>query len=236
MADRWDLSLSASKLSILRECPLCFWYHVKHRIEKPRGIFPSLPGGMDRVLKQSVDEVRGAVPWFLEGQVPGVLFKDLEKMQKMRNWRSGLKTIVETPSATVSVIGALDDLLQDCPCYAPLDWKTKGDEPKNDGAEYYQTQVDVYGLLLRDNHYALSGMGYLVYVWPTSWDSFPSESASEDPRVPVSFGAKAYQLECQPDRAVDLIIEAARIATDNEPPLPKPKCELCNYITNRRTL
>jgi hypothetical protein len=236
MANGWDISLSASKLGILRDCPLCFYMQCKHKVDKPRGIFPSLPGGMDRILKESVDSVRGQLPWFLEGQVPGVLFDDLAAMKKMRHWQSGLKAVVQTPYARVSVIGALDDLLQNCPAYSPLDWKTKGDVPKNDGAEYYQTQVDLYGLLLRENNYPLSGFGYLAYVYPSSWDSFPSASDAEIPMVPVSFGVQVYKLECDPDRAFDLITEASRILMEPTAPQASPQCELCLYLHKRSLL
>ena len=45
------MSLSASTLKLYLECPRCFWLHLNKRIERPRGPFPSLPSGMDRVLK-----------------------------------------------------------------------------------------------------------------------------------------------------------------------------------------
>lgn len=236
MAKGWDISLSASKLGILRDCPLCFWYQCKHKVDKPRGIFPSLPRGMDRVLKVSMDAHRGQLPWYLEGQVPGVLFDDLGKMEKMRNWKSGLTTVVQTPYGAVSVIGALDDMLQGCPGYSPLDGKTKGDEPKTDGSEYYQTQIDIYGLLMQDNGYALSGFGYLAYLYPTSFDSFPSASDADYPVVPVSFGVSVYKLDCNPERAFEVICEGARILMTDTKPQPSPKCELCLYLHKRSLL
>lgn len=236
MAKGWDISLSASKLGILRNCPRCFYLQCRNKIDVPRGIFPSLPGGMDRIFKESMDQHRGEVPWYLDGQIPGVLFRDLDIMKKMRHWQSGLKAVVQTPYASVSVIGALDDLLEDCPGYAPIDAKTKGSEPVNDGSEFYQCQIDVYGLLLKENNYPISGFGYLAYVWPSSWDSFPSASDAEYPMVPVSFGVQVYQLDCNPERAMDLISEASRILMEPTAPPASPTCELCLYIHKRSLL
>jgi hypothetical protein len=43
--------LSPSSLSLLKECPRCFWLQFNKGIRRPSTVFPSLPGGMDRILK-----------------------------------------------------------------------------------------------------------------------------------------------------------------------------------------
>ena len=50
--------LSPSSLSVLKECPRCFWLQVNKKIRRPIGAFPSLPGGMDRILKTHFDSFR----------------------------------------------------------------------------------------------------------------------------------------------------------------------------------
>ena len=47
--------LSPSTINIMADCPRCFWLELKKNIKRPRGIFPSLPSGMDRILKEHFD-------------------------------------------------------------------------------------------------------------------------------------------------------------------------------------
>ena len=49
------IKLSPSTINLFLECPRCFWFEKAKGIKRPRGIFPSLPGGMDRVIKESFD-------------------------------------------------------------------------------------------------------------------------------------------------------------------------------------
>ena len=48
--------LSPSSLNLMKECPRCFWL-AKHKVwKRPSGIFPSLPSGMDKILKVHFDK------------------------------------------------------------------------------------------------------------------------------------------------------------------------------------
>ena len=50
--------LSPSALNLFKECPRCFWL-THHKVwKRPSGIFPSLPSGMDRILKVHFDKFR----------------------------------------------------------------------------------------------------------------------------------------------------------------------------------
>jgi len=53
-------------LSLFKECPRCFWLHFNKNVHRPRGIFPSLPSGMDLVIKNYFDRYRSM------GQAPVV--------------------------------------------------------------------------------------------------------------------------------------------------------------------
>ncbi len=44
--------LSPSSINLFLECPRCFWLQLVKKITRPQGAFPSLPSGMDRILKQ----------------------------------------------------------------------------------------------------------------------------------------------------------------------------------------
>ena len=46
---------SPSSLSLFKDCPRCFWLAFNEKIKRPRTPFPSLPNGMDAVLKDYFD-------------------------------------------------------------------------------------------------------------------------------------------------------------------------------------
>lgn len=225
----FDLSLSASKLGIKRECDRCFYDINVLKIPRPESIVASITGGIDRTVKGYFDQFRGAVPPLLAGQVPGFLYPDVEKMKKMRHWKSGLKAEVEVHGIRVSIIGALDDLLVNCPGYAPLDGKSKGDAPKDDGSTYYQVQSDIYGLLLDRNGMPPSGFSYFAYCWPITLDHVEGRSA------PVwDAGCKVYALGCSPDNAVKTIGDAVLVLKGGQPAW-NPSCTYCTFAQARVT-
>ena len=49
---------SPSSLSLLKDCPRCFWLQFVKGIRHPDTPFPSLPSGMDRILKAHFDAFR----------------------------------------------------------------------------------------------------------------------------------------------------------------------------------
>lgn len=220
----WDYSLSASKLNLMTECKRCFFDANILKIERPRGIFPSLPGGVDRVMKTYLDQHRGALPPSLAGKIPGVLWGDVAQITKLRHWKSGLKAVVSIGKKTVSLIGALDDLIQEFEgTFSPFDTKTKGDVPKDDGAQYYQGQLDIYALLLRENKMPPSGKGYLDYHYPV-------QTAGNT----ITFDHVLYQLTADADRAVAWIAEAVGVLTGGQPD-SNPACEFCQFAQPRVT-
>lgn len=223
----FDLSLSASKLNLFRECSRCAYDAYVLKIPRPDSIVASITGGIDRTVKGYFDQWRGGVPPMLQGQIPGFLYPDLEKMKKMRHWKSGLKAEVEVHGIRVGIIGALDDLLMNCPGYAPLDAKSKGNEPKDDGSKYYATQSHIYGLLLDRNGMPPSGLSYFAYCWPISLDHVDGQNG------PVwDAGCKIYALECSPDKAVETIGQAVMILKGGQPE-PNPACTYCTFARVR---
>src|SRR3990167_5254327 len=194
------IQLSASKLGILKECERCFWDANNSKFFRPRGIFSSLPGGIDLVLKEYFNKFRGTLPPELTGKVDGVLMSDLHTLNKWRSWRTGLTW--EDAALGVKLIGALDDCLVDYPytkdpkaeIYMPLDNKNKGSNPKDNGAQYYQLQLDCYGLLLQTNGYKTNNKAFLAYYYPltTQLENVnPGETA-------LRFGITTFCLESSP--------------------------------------
>ena len=143
------IRLSPSTLNVFLECPKCFWLeHVKD-IHRPRGIFPSLPGGMDLLIKKYFDRYRnvGKLPPELDGKLDGAeLFADQELLNKWRNWRNALA--YQDPESGATLSGMLDDLgLQpDKRLFVPLDYKTRGFDVKEGGENFYKNQLNCYGL------------------------------------------------------------------------------------------
>ena len=218
------MRLSPSKLNVLNDCPRCFWDANVKGVERPRGIFPSLPAGIDRVLKDYFDQYRGSLPLELQGKVTGILFQDQATLKKWRNWRSGLT--LEDKNLDVTMIGALDDCLVTGETYGPLDYKTKGSEPKTDGSEYYQAQMDCYALMLEANGYKPSGKATLVYYWPISVQCTLGMISKG---LTFGFESKVYELQADPNRARALLEKAVKILKGPRPE-PSSGCEYCTYV------
>lgn len=224
------LKLSPSKLSVFKDCPRCFWLQERCKIKRPRGAFPTLPGGMDRVAKAWLEAFRpgSALPPELAAQLPAGLglYPDTQQLQTWQNWRKGLVAVLEINGVEVQFQGALDDLLIETeaadPGHAPFDVKSKGSQPKDDGAQYYQHQLDSYGLLLEANQRRLTGSAYLGYIWPESMVG-----------QMVHFGIQVCTLSCEPARAVALLGEAVAVLAGGIPE-SAAGCEWCGYARDYR--
>ena len=122
-----SIKLSPTALNLFRDCPRCFWLDKVKNIRRPRGIFPSLPGGMDREIKRYFDRYRGmrTLPPELQDEAfqGAHLFSDQSKMNRWRNWKTELEYRDQDGSI---LFGALDDLLVKEDRYIPFDYKTKG--------------------------------------------------------------------------------------------------------------
>src|SRR3989339_1894962 len=145
---------SPHSLSLLKECPHCFWRHYHEGLRRPEMHFPSLPNGMDRILKNHFDsylrkeilppELRG-----LEGKV-----KLFEQEDLLKNWRNNYKGVRWMDEEGNTFFGAVDNILQtkESSRLIVLDYKTRGFPLKEKITERYQDQLDIYNLLLRKNN------------------------------------------------------------------------------------
>ena len=216
------IKLSPSTLNLFLECPRCFWLHINENIHRPRGIFPSLPGGMDLVIKDYFDKYRekNELPPEIQGKVKGKLFHNHEILNKWRNWRTGLE--YKDENLGVTLFGALDDCLEDNGKYMPLDYKTRGFPPKDgDSERYYGNQLDCYSLLLQENGYPVGDYGYLVYYFP--------EHVEENGTV--IFNVKPIELKIDPNRARKTLKDAMKLL-DGPIPAHHSECEYCIWGRN----
>lgn len=157
---------SPSSLSLLKECPRCFWLHFNKGIKRPAGIFPSLPSGMDGILKKHFDILmeKGELPPELQelnGDVK--LFDDAELLKL---WRNNFKGIQWADEKGNLFRGAVDNILQKGNKLIVLDYKTRGYPLKEDTAKHYQDQLDIYTFLLRRNGYETEDYAYLLFYHP----------------------------------------------------------------------
>ena len=210
--------VSPTKLNILNACPRCFWLQEVKKIKRPSTPFPTILMKMDKLTKEVFDTGRTMEGWVADKLgIQGNLFPDLEVLGKWRNWRRGLQA--EFPDIGIKLIGALDDVLV-AGKYSPLDYKTRGYAPKTDGSEYYQSQLDLYSLLLESNGYKTSGYGYLVYVYPVSME-----------RLDLTvFTTQTFKIECSIDNAKKLLVKASEILNMDTSPEPSPECSYCGYV------
>lgn len=206
----------------LYDCPRCFWLHFNKKIKRPRGIFPSLPGGIDRILKDYFDKYRGKLPPEIKGKIKGKLMPDVKLMNKWRNWRTGLKYQDQKLDAVLS--GALDDCLVDEDYYIPLDYKTRGSAPKEgDSEKYYQIQLDTYNLMLHANGYKTKKFAYLLYYFPNK--------AKENKLI--KFDIEVVKIATDLRRIKKVFDEAVNVLKGSIPESSE-KCEYCGWLEKRQ--
>ncbi|MEK6871824.1 MAG: PD-(D/E)XK nuclease family protein [Nanoarchaeota archaeon] len=164
-----QFKLSPSSINLMLECPRCFWL-TQHKIwKRPEGIFPSLPSGMDMILKKHFDSFmeKGELPPEIKehGLANGyTLFNDKKQLDI---WRSNFKGIqYKDKTSGILLRGAVDNILRKGKKLVVLDYKTRGYPLKEDTHEHYQAQMDIYNFLLRENGYDTEDYTYLLFYYP----------------------------------------------------------------------
>jgi len=162
--------LSPSTLNLLKECPRCFWLS-EHKIwARPQGIFPSLPSGMDSILKRHFDKFmeKGKLPPELcdNSECENLkLFDDKTLLAEWRNSRKGLW--FEDKNGNI-LHGGIDNLMINKANnkLIVLDYKTRGYPLKEDTHEHYQNQLNIYTFLLEKLGYKVEDFAYLLFYHP----------------------------------------------------------------------
>lgn len=215
------IKISPSGISSLLECPRCLWLQVNEEKKRPRGIYPSLPDGMDNVFKKYFDEYRrrGELPPEIDGKVEGRLFEDERRLRQWREFNFGRGGIIaQIPEYDMTLNGAIDDLLV-APDgrFVPFDFKTRGYPTKEDTHEHYRTQLDLYALLFERNGLAPAEYGYLLFFWPQSYDMGQA-----------SFKTNLIRMDVSTSRGMSVLKKAHEIVTAPIP-LAHESCEYCVY-------
>ena len=214
--------LSPSSLNILKECPRCFWLKFNKKISRPSGIFPSLPSGMDKILKIHFDTFmeKGTLPKELR-ELKGVkLFNDKELL---KIWRSNFKGIQYTDKEGNILRGAVDNILTKGKNLIVLDYKTRGFPLKEDTAAHYQNQMDIYNFLLRKNNYNTEDYAYLLFYHPDKVNSNGS----------VTFNTDLIKMPISIKNAENIFEKAIKVLKGKMPKASKD-CEYCSWADSWR--
>ena len=225
--------LSPSTLDDFRKCPRCFWLKKVKKIEKPRGAFPSLPGGMDRIIKKYCDDYRilGKLPPQFLGRVKGLLYSDTENLKRMRFWKTSPLAFIDE-NLSVKVSGAIDELVVAGDGYSPLDYKTRGSAltEEKDPFEFYRNQLNTYALMLDASQMQINSRAYLTY-----WTPGEVVGTGEDLMTIVKFDVAVYEMAVDKSAAFQIIVDAVQCLEDTIPdpgidPYTNGPCEVCTFV------
>ncbi|MBS3086923.1 PD-(D/E)XK nuclease family protein [Candidatus Pacearchaeota archaeon] len=160
--------LSPSSLGLMKECPRCFWLDKHNVWKRPNGIFPSLPSGMDRILKVHFNKFRDKeeLPPELCNNGDCLNLKLFDDKDLLKTWQNNLKGISWEDKGGNVLHGAVDNILVQGKKLIVLDYKTRGFDLKEDTHEYYQNQLDIYNFLLRKNGFNTEDFAFLLFYVP----------------------------------------------------------------------
>ncbi len=208
--------LSPSSLNLFKECPRCFWLKLHKKWSRPAGPFPSLPSGMDRVLKEHFDS------FMTQGKLPPELcensvckgLKLFSDKDKLKVWRNNFKGVSWTNRAGHILRGAVDNILVKGKKLIVLDYKTRGYPLKETTASHYQLQMDLYNFLLRKNKYSTEDYAYLLFYYPRL----------VTPTGEVVFDTSLVKMNTKASRGERVFKSALKVL---EGECPKKRCAWC---------
>jgi len=212
------IKLSPSTLNLFKECPKCFYLQIIKNEKRPDTPFPSLPNGMDKILKEHFDR-------FLDkNQLPPEIKEECKDCQLYNNkeklsiWRSNFKGIQYTDKESGIILrGAVDNILKKGNKLIVLDYKTRGYPLKEDTHTYYILQMDLYNFLLRKNNYETEDYTYLLFYYPNK----VLETGE------VIFDTKLIKIKTDPKRGEKVFKEAIKLLQKDEIPEASPNCGFC---------
>lgn len=212
-------TLSNSSLTLMEDCKRCFWLD-KHKLwHRPAAIFPSLPSGMDMILKKHFDSYRDKkkLPPELGRELDPrhyKLFPDKLKLQEWRDWRKGLRWNDKKGN---TLTGAVDNILVKDKKLIVLDYKTRGFALKDDTHTHYQSQIDIYSFLLAMNGYKTESYGFLLFYVPNRVENDGS----------IIFKTTLKKMEVDMKNAERMFNRAIKLLEGKR---PKQGCEWCEKV------
>jgi CRISPR/Cas system-associated exonuclease Cas4 (RecB family) len=200
-------------MHLLYDCPRCFYLEHVAGIRRIRGIFPGLPGAIDKLLQVKTAKLAGKSrpSWLLPGLKGGGIIKQ------------GKKRMI-TKGKHFVLTGIVDDLIvTDSGSIIIVDYKTASHpHSKEDTVRYYALQLDMYAFLCEANGFHVEDTAYIVYTTPDYLMNFADSFG-------VNFKVTHIALEVHAQRARDTIAEAIAICMLKEAPPASADCEYCQY-------
>ncbi len=209
--------LSPSSLGLMKECPRCFWL-TQHKVwKRPSGVFPSLPSGMDAILKTHFNKFmeKGILPPELCNNNHCENMKLFNNHELLAIWRSNFKGIVYEDKQGNILRGAVDNILMKGKKLIVLDYKTRGYELKEDTHQYYQDQLDIYNFLLRKSGYETEDYAFLLFYVPKE----------VMPTGEVIFDTTLKKMKINIKNAEDIFKKAIKLLNSD---CPEKSCEWCD--------
>ena len=208
--------LSPSSLNLMKECPRCFWL-TQHKVwKRPEGIFPSLPSGMDKILKEHFNKfmAKGLLPPEICNNGHCENMKLFDDHELLAIWRSNFKGIRYEDKEGNILKGAVDNILMKGKKLIVLDYKTRGYALKEDTAPHYQDQLDIYNFLLRKVGYETDDYAFLLFYMP--------KEVLEDGKI--VFNTELVKMKIDVKNAEDIWKKAIKLLNGD---CPKKSCEWC---------
>ena len=211
--------LSPSSLSLMEECPRCFWLTHHNIWKRPQGIFPSLPSGMDKILKEHFNRFRD------KNELPPEICKNnhcrnlrlFDDREKLKIWQNNFKGIRYEDGEGNVLHGAVDNILVNGKKLIVLDYKTRGYALKEDTHEHYQNQLDIYNFLLRKNGYDTEDYSFLLFYIPNKVNNTGE----------VVFDTNLVKVKTNSSNGEKVFKKGLRLLNEE---IPKERCEWCEDV------
>lgn len=218
--------VSRSKIELFLRCPRCFVLDRRHGVDEPSGPPFTLNIAVDELLKREFDLYRAQGkphPLMVREGIDAVPYRhpDLEA------WRSNFRGIEFLHRETnLLITGALDDVwIEPEGTLIVVDYKATSTDRaitlEDDWKKSYKRQIEIYQWLLRRNGFAVSDIGYFVYV------NAQKQRESFDGKLEFDMHLLSYM--GNDDWVEDAIREVHRTLTSDDLPPPTATCALCAY-------
>ena len=157
-----------------------------------------------------------------QGKMPPELaslkgYKLFDDVELLKVWRSNFKGIRWKDENGNELFGAVDNILVKGGKLVVLDYKTRGFALKEDTADTYQTQLDIYNFLLRKNDYETEGYAYLLFYIPKE----VTETGE------VIFDVQTVKMDVNPENGRAVFLNALKMLNEE---CPQDTCEWCERI------
>lgn len=228
------LALSRTALEDFAQCPRCFYLHRSQDLKGLRRIPLTLAVATDALLKNEFDAIRSSGAshpiWERENlDVRAYAHPELDL------WRSNFKGLRVTHAATGAVIfGAVDDIWQNRSTgeLHIVDYKStsKQGTPDLEGGfgAGYKRQMEIYQWLFRHAGFAVSPIGYFLYVNGRKDGGFYEQGV----------GCMRFDTTVIPYEGDDGWVDghvAAAVECHRSSVLPESgvECDVCRYVAAR---